>query len=294
MTAMNQAQSMSGASALKRSLGILYQEGSGKGLTHPFFILIMNAFKVEAEARGYEITFINMGPEGQDASIAEHCRQRGIEGVCILCGEFQGPQYKALAASGLPCVSVDHIYKGVPAVLSDNETGVQKLVDYAISMGHRRIAFIHGHNNSVVTRTRIGQFGNTMGYHGLSVPEDYVRDGLYHDIACTRRHVLELLRLPEPPTCILLPDDMTYFGAQEAARALKLRIPEDISFAGYDGIPLTQALTPTLTTIHQNSADMGRVAAQRLIDLIEHPDTASRKPRIFTVELVEGGTMARL
>ena len=294
MTAMTNASNPCGAPALKRSLGILYQEGSSKGLTHPFFVLIMNAFKVEAEARGYEITFINMAPEGRDADIAEHCRRRGIEGVCILCGDFRDPPYKALAASGLPCVSVDHIYKGVPAVLSDNETGVQKLVDYAISMGHRRIAFIHGHDNSVVTRTRIGQFGNTMGYHGLPVPEGYIRSGLYHDIACTRRHVLELLRLPEPPTCILLPDDMTYFGAQEAARELNLRIPEDVSFAGYDGIPLTQALSPTLTTIRQNSADMGKVAAQLLIDLIEHPETASRKPRIFTVELSPGGTMARL
>ena len=294
MTAMNHAPNPSGASTLKRSLGILYQDGSGKGLTHPFFSLIMEAFRMEAEARGYEITFINMAQEGQDASIAEHCRQRGIEGVCILCGDFVSPQYKALAASGLPCVSVDHIYKGVPAVLSDNETGVQKLVDYAISMGHRRIAFIHGHNNSVVTRTRVGQFGNSMGYHNLPVPKEYIRDGLYHDIACTRRHVLELLRLPEPPTCILLPDDMTYFGAQEAARELSLRIPEDISFAGYDGIPLTQALKPTLTTIRQNSDDMGRVAARLLTDLIERPETASRKPRIFTVELFEGGTMARL
>ena len=49
---------------------------------------------------------------------------------------------------------------------------VQKLVEYAASKGHRRIAFIHGHNNSVVTRTRISQFRNTMAYHGLPVPED--------------------------------------------------------------------------------------------------------------------------
>ena len=57
---------------------------------------------------------------------------------------------------------------------------------------------------------------------------------------------------------LIMPDDMTYFGAQEAARDCALRIPEDISFTGYDGIPLTQALTPRLTTIRQNSDTMGK------------------------------------
>ena len=104
----------------------------------------------------------------------------------------------------------------------------------------------------------------------------------------------ELLELPEPPTCILLPDDMTYFGAQEAARDCHLRIPEDISFAGYDGIPLTQALAPRLTTIRQNCDTMGTTEAFRLIDLIEHPETAAKKPSIYPVELIEGETVAQL
>ena len=280
--------------ALRRNLGLLYEEESGKGLTHPFFVLILNAFKAEAESLGYEITFIHHRPDDEQQDLPTHCRARGMDGVCLVCGDFASPRIKALAASGIPCVSVDHIFKGVPAVLSDNETGVQKLVEYAITMGHRRIAFIHGHNNSVVTRTRISQFRNTMAYHGLPVPEDYVCEGLYHDVALTRRRVTELLRLGERPTCILLPDDLSYLGAQEAARELGLRIPEDISFAGYDGIPLIQSLTPRLTTIRQSSEDMGRTAAGLLIDLVENPETASRKPHIFAVGLVEGGTVGEV
>ena len=277
--------------AMRRSLGVIYEEESGRGLTHPFFVRILNAFKEAAEARGYEITFINAPVGGEETDLAEHCRARGMDGVCLVCVDFASPRIKALAAGTLPCVSVDHIFKRVPAVLSDNETGVQKLVEYAASKGHRRIAFSHGHNNSVVTRTRISQFRNTMAYHGLPVPEDYVCEGLYHDVALTRRRVTELLRLGERPTCILLPDDLSYLGAQEAARELGLRIPEDISFAGYDGIPLIQSLTPRLTTIRQSSEDMGRTAAGLLIDLVENPETASRKPHIFAVELVEGGTV---
>ena len=218
------------------NLGILYAEESGRGLTHPFFVLILDAIKEEAASRGYDITFMH---PGADEDCAEHCRRGGIDGVCMVCLDFRAPQFKALAESGIPCVTIDHIYKRVPAVLSDNETGVQKLVEYAIKKGHRRIAFIHGHDNSVVTRTRVSQFHNTMAYHDLPVPPEYLKQGLYDAIGLTRKLVLELLRLPERPTCILLPDDVAYLGAQEAAWEMNLRIPEDIAFGGYDGIPLT-------------------------------------------------------
>ena len=276
-----------------RNLGIIYADESGRGLTHPFFVLILNAFREEAQERGCNVTFINpVLEEGGD--YAQRCRQCNVDGVCMVCVDFDAPQFKALAESGIPCVTIDHLYKGMSAVLSDNETGVQKLVEYAASKGHRRIAFIHGQNNSIVTRTRISLFRNTMGYQALPIPEGYVREGRYDDIALTRRLVKELLRLPEPPTCILLPDDMAYLGAQEAARELGLRIPEDISFAGYDGIPLTQALTPRLTTIRQSSEVIGRKAAQRLIEVIDSAEKSSRRVSIYPVELIEGETIAEV
>lgn len=283
-----------GAPARSGTIGILYSDESGKGLTHPFFSLILNAVKNEAQARGYEIMFINEPDEKEPVDLAEHCRSRGVDGVCMVCVDFEAPGIKALASDGLPCVTVDHMFRRVPAVLSDNETGVQKLVEYAIGKGHRRIAFIHGQNNSIVTRTRIAQFNHTLAYHGISVPDDYVREGKYHDIALTRTLVGEFLRRPDRPSCILLPDDLTYLGAQEAVLEMDLKIPDDISFAGYDGIPLTQALTTKLTTIQQSSESIGKEAARRLIDLIEHPESASRMPFIFPVELLEGGTVAAL
>jgi DNA-binding LacI/PurR family transcriptional regulator len=71
-----------------------------------------------------------------------------------------------------------------------------------MSLGHKRIAFIHGHNNSIVTRSRISQFCNTMAFHGLEVPEGYLRASLYDDIVLTRTIVKEMLELPEPPHAI--------------------------------------------------------------------------------------------
>ena len=277
-----------------RNLGIIYREESKKGLTHPFFSLILDSLKAEAEARGYSITFINPYTVSDTTDWDDYCKTRMIEGLCIVCADFGSENIKAVAESSVPCVTVDHIYKHVPAVLSDNETGIQKLLEYAISRGHKKIAFVHGHNNSLVTRTRINQFRNVMGYHKLPVPPEYMREGLYDNVALTRSIVKELLMMEDRPTCILLPDDTSYFGAQDAARELGFRIPEDISFAGYDGIPITQSLLPKLTTIRQNSETIGTTAARELINLIEHPKTARRMPVIFPVDLIEGGTVGKI
>ena len=268
-------------------IGILYEDESGRGLTHPFFNPILNAIREEAAAQGYDICLIN-----HRDSYLDSCRT--MDGVCLVCVDFASPAIIELVKSDIPCVTVDHLYKGVPAVLSDNETGVSRLVDYAVSRGHRRIAFIHGHNNSIVTRSRITQFTSTMSYHKLPVPPEYIREGRYHDIVLTRELVSKLLTLPERPTCILLPDDISYLGALEAARDLDLTIPGDISFAGYDGIALMQRMRPQLTTILQDCEKIGKTAVRLLVDRIHNPAAVRRMPAIFPVTFLEGSTVSEL
>ena len=237
------------------------------------------------------MTFINQKTDPDDFSYLEHCTDGNVSGLCIICADYDSPRIRSLIGSDIPCVTVDHMFRRIPAVLSDNETGVRKLVEYAIQKGHRRIAYIHEQNNSLVTCTRISQFSSVMDFYHLPVPPEYIKEGVYNDIQLTRSLVLDLLALPDRPTCILLPDDFAYLGAQEAAMQLGLSIPGDIPFGGYDGIPLTQALEPRLTTIRQSTDQMGATAAQRLMNLIEHPIPMDKRPVIFPVELIEGETI---
>lgn len=276
------------------TLGIIYEEEGGRGLTHPFFSLILNEFKIEAEAHGYDIMFMFLNKNEGEDNYTEHCRKKQMDGVCVVCADFNSPRIRELAESGIPCVTIDHMYKKIPAVMSDNETGMQKLVEYAVNNGHKKIAFVSGQNNSIVTKTRITQFCNMMKYFKLPIPEGYIREGKYDDVRMTRRIVAELLRMPERPTCILLPDDICYLGAREAAQDLELRVPADISFMGYDGIPLLQSISPKLTTIRQSTDLIGKTAAQRLISLIENPKSADRIPSVYPIELISGGTVENI
>ncbi len=273
------------------NLGVLFVDESYSGITHPFFASMLNAFKAEAESRGYDITFINHGMSDQSTTFLDHCRFRNVDGVCLACVDFYSQEVKDLLDSEIPCVTVDHPTDRHPCILSDNNDGVKQLVDFALENGHERIAFISGQRNSEVTETRIRQFHDTMKARGLTVPEGYFMEARYGDADAVRECVNKVLDLPERPTCILLPDDSTYFAAQEVIREHELRIPADISVAGYDGIGLTQSLRPQLTTIRQDSEAMGREAAIRLIERLEHPDTASMDHVTIPVKLIHGGTV---
>ncbi|MBQ8092316.1 MAG: LacI family DNA-binding transcriptional regulator, partial [Clostridia bacterium] len=228
------------ARALKTSrsynLGFLFDEQASSGITHPFFAEVINAFKNESESRGFDITFINRNVGSSVMSYLDHCRYRNVDGVCLAGVDFFSREIHDLIYSNVPCVSIDHVFESHPSVVSENMKGIQMLTSYGISRGHRRIAYIHGENTSSVTRHRITGFYRTMSEHNLDVPESYVLEGKYlSDKQCCSL-VLKLLDLPTPPTLILVPDDVSYLGAMEAAAQRHLVIGRDISFAGYDGI----------------------------------------------------------
>ena len=273
------------------NIGVLFADESFNGLTHPFFASVLNAFKNEAENHGYDLTFINHNVGSDGRSFVDYCRYRNLDGVLLACVDFYSEAIQKLLDSDIPCVSVDYPWPKQSCVLSDNRNGMKQLVDYAVSLGHSRIAFISGQRNSEVTETRRREYLEAMADHKLAVPDGYLQEAIYSDNEVVRECVAKLLARRDRPTCILLPNDTTYFGAQEAIREQELRIPRDISLAGYDGIPLTQTLRPQLTTIRQNSEALGEQAAKLLIMRLEQPETAVEEVVTIPVELIKGSTV---
>ena len=151
-------------------------------------------------------------------------------------------------------------------------TGMKELLEYIYSRGHRKIAYIHG-AMSAVTSGRLSSFYRTAERLGLEIPDEYIREAAYRDTTTTYRVTNELLDLPDPPTCIIYPDDFASFGGINAIRQRGLQIPEDISVAGYDGIQAARQLEPRLTTVQQDTEQIGCLAARELISLIERPKT---------------------
>lgn len=273
-------------------IGVLFMDEATSGLTHDHFAGVLDSFKRAAEKSGYDITFINCCREREDRmTYLEHSRYRGFDGVMLACIDFNDPEVLELVQSDIPVVTIDHIFNSRIAVISDNVSGIRELLEFIYRRGHRRIAYIHG-ADSAVTKNRVSSFYKTAEMLGLEVPDEYIREAAYRDTATTYAVTNRLLDLPEPPTCIIFPDDFAAFGGINAIRERGLRIPEDISVAGYDGIPAARHLEPQLTTVRQDAEQIGCVAAKQLISLIERPKMTVVEQIIIPGILLEGKSVA--
>ena len=275
------------------NIGVLFSDTTGGGISHEYFSQIFESVKAEAERLGYDITFINKDIGAMSMDYYEHTKYRGCDGVVIASADFQDPAITRLAMSEIPTVTLDYTYDSRTSILSDNISGMEALVRFVYEKGHRKLAFIHGEITSV-TQKRIASFKKTCANLKIPVSPEYIREARYHDPRSSGLSTRALLELPERPTCIFYPDDLSFLGGLSELERHGILIPTDISVVGYDGIPLSQILRPRLTTYRQGAEKMGTEAARLLVEQIEHPDTWIAQSITVEGELLEGSTVRKI
>lgn len=127
-----------------------------------------------------------------------------------------------------------------------------------------------------------------MESFNLNVPDDYLKEGEYLDTRLVAKATRELLNLSDPPTCILYPDDTALIGGINVIDEMGLKVPDDISIAGFDGTKVSQMMSPKITTIRQNTRKIGEEAVKRLVQRIEQPKTTLVERVIINGELLVG------
>lgn len=275
------------------NFGVLFEDQANRGLTHLFFSQILNSFKHRAEELGYDISFISDRLGGREISYVEHARYRNCDGVVIASVDYTEHAVVDLVNSGIPVVTIDYVFDNCASVVSDNIGGMAELVRYIYSMGHRKIAFAHG-EDTAVTRHRIASFCRTCKELGLEVPEEYLVQSMFLNAQAAEAATRKLLELPNPPTCIIYPDDTSYFGVVNELERMGLSIPEDISAVGYDGIDVAQMLRPRLTTMKQDAESMGALAAEELARAVEEGRTYIPSRIVVPGRLLIGETVKNL
>lgn len=272
-------------------IGVIFEDVTGSGLRHQYFATIFGSLQSAAMAAGYDVTF--MGSEG-NFNYFEHCSYRNFDGVAILSTAFEREDIHSLIKSGIPTVTLDYALGGEHcAVMNDNRKGIKELLEHIISLGHERIAYVHG-EDTFVTRERLASFNAVMAEHSFNTESRYVVNGVYHDPVTSGKMADVLMKMRKPPTCILFPDDFSALGGIHTLNSKGLTVGRDISVAGYDGIMLTSFISPPLTTYRQPGELIGRLLMQSLIEQIDGKDDGFVKHKEVTGELVKGSSIAGL
>ncbi|MBW4085279.1 LacI family DNA-binding transcriptional regulator [Paenibacillus sp. S150] len=251
------------------TIGVLFVEGTGMGIRHPFFSAVIESFKQVAVAKGYALMFISKDVGGKQSGYLENCRIRGVDGVVVFLSDYDDPYFLELLESDIPTVILDYDTAQSHTVCSDNQAGALQAVNYLASLGHRRIAHISGGRNSFPGSQRELGYITAMEQQGLEVRNGYIVDGAFFSRESGYEAMLKLLGLPERPTAVFASGDLLALGAVMAAKDNGLSVPSDISVIGYDDIELAGYVSPALTTIRQDTALLGTRAAEILLASID-------------------------
>ena len=274
------------------TIGIILTGEDFYGLCDEFFSYMFLLIKNSCEELGYELQFMNKKVGSQTMTYLERCKFKNIDGVILAYANYQDQQIQELLNSDIPLVTVDYRMEKRSAVCFDYAEGIKTLVSYVSKMGHQRIAYIHGedkeHSN---TYDRLKSFNHTTEELGIKVPKEYIIEGKYIDAELTRKHTRELLKLPVPPTCIMYPNDYSAIAGMGEMSRLGMRVPDDISVVGYDGITIANVVWPELTTYAQNVEMMGKSIVEKLVKLIENPNAEIIERVIVHGTLVNGASI---
>ena len=269
-------------------IGILFDSY----LTHPYFSRVIDSIRIHAEANGFDVLFLSRVKRNDRMDYTETALSRRMDGVLVVYADVESESIRKLTRGNIPVISIDAEEENTPSVLSDYRQGTGEMIDWIAARGHRRIAFIHGEMGHA-TAERLAGYRLAMEKHGFDIPETYVRAGMFNHPESCARETEALLSLPVPPTCILMPDDYSAVNALRILQEKHLKAPEDFSCAGYDGIPLSQAVSPRLTTYSQNTEEIGRRAVELLLQTIQR-EAAPQRDVTVRGKLIPGETVADL
>ncbi|MEG1753634.1 MAG: LacI family DNA-binding transcriptional regulator [Christensenella sp.] len=274
-----------------------------KGITNPFFNKMIRIIEEKAALRGYPLFIQNVDDHANELDIAtREARDRNLCGVIIMGGTF-GYSEQRFRQLGIPCVLVtvsasEAISKDLySSVKIDDEKESYRATEYLISLGHKRIGFIYDPLTDRLTPNRLRFMGYCRALEEYNIPFDasLVADNtsapLYSGYITGFNAMKSLYMRNHDMTAVFAFADVLAIGAAKGAFSLGLRVPEDMSIVGFDGIEASEFYQPSLDTVYQPASEMALSSIEFLFDMLQ-----GGKPQhlVYDAVLMKRGSCQRL
>ena len=238
----------------------------------PFYTRIFLGTEFEARNHNFYVLLTTVKERfSERETIPRFVLERNVDGI-IVAGKINEKLIQYIESAGLPAVLVDFQLKRkrMSAILIDNHTGGVLATNHLLELGHRKIAFIGGDLGHPSIGERFRAYKETLSEHGIpfdasmaSVREKDTRmdDGY--------RAAEKLLSRTPRVSAVFAANDAMAIGCLRYAKQKGLRIPEDLAIVGFDDIELASHVEPRLTTIRVPKEEMGKMAVQHLVEIIQ-------------------------
>lgn len=268
------------------------------GLTMPmvrgdyFADILAGAIEAAYEQDMRLVLYTTLHEHEREVSVLEHLTDGATDGAIILLPEESSVELLALRASGYPFVVADPrvaLGDGIPAVSAAHRAGAKAATDHLVALGHRRIAHVTGRPGWTATVERIEGYHAALATAGVLPSAELVLEGDF-EIASGYEAGGRLLDLPDRPTAIFAANDNMAIGAIRAARERGIAVPEELSVVGFDDAVLAPIVTPSLTTVRQPLAELGRTAVSLLMRMLDRQRVEALRVELATRLVVRDST----
>ena len=261
-------------SAIARSLVRQRTETIGvvvSTVADPFVSEVVRGIEETAFNRNFSVVLCESGNNRErEIGAVQMLRQKRVDGIVVSAstvGDFYMPLLDEL---DVPIVLVNREQGTCYAysVVTDDVHGGALAVQYLLSLGHQCIGHITGPPSSQSSHNRLQAYRQTIESLGLPFDVNCVAPGDGRVVG-GREGASQLLASQYPITAIFCYNDLTAIGAILAVKAHGLKVPEDVSIVGFDDIPFAEYVDPPLTTVRQHRYEMGRLATEMVLDLLQ-------------------------
>lgn len=232
---------------------------------------IILGFKQAAFRDNWDVTVLPVNPTFQMRERYDtYMLKNGFSGAFFVGFALHDEWMSQLSSTTIPTALFDnHVKKNpnVGYVGTDNFEGIASAVDHVCSLGHKRIAFLNGSLNSMVSEQRQQAFLDSLESHSLPVDKALLANGFY--VADSAKYHIPNF-LAAGATAILCGNDLLAYGTIEECRSRGFRVPEDISVVGFDDLPTSLTFSPPLTTVRQDRVELGKSGYFTLNSLLHH------------------------
>ncbi len=245
-----------------------------------------------AAAVGAHVVVEIVPDDARSTAWADRVAEAQHRGLVLVTTRVSRELHGAFVRVGVPVVLIDPVdipHLDVPSVGATNFNGGIEATEHLLSLGHRRVGFIQGPPDALVSVARLHGYHAVLAGAGIAPDPALLRSGPF-TFETGYQAADGLLRLSDRPTAVFASNDLQALGVIEAARSRGLRVPEDLSVVGFDDMAPAQWSAPPLTTVRQPFAEMGRVAVHNLLTLVDGDPLAAPRVELATHLVVRGST----
>jgi LacI family transcriptional regulator len=254
-----------------RTIGVIISS-----LPNNFFAEVINGIEWVASHKDYHV-IITQSHESyeKEKKNTEHLAWKSVDGLLVSLSTetCDVGHFKKLHDSGVPFVFFDRITDDIKThlVVADNCGGAEKITQHFIKGGYKRIAHITSSVNTSITQKRLEGYLHALQLNNIPIDERYIKYCPHGGMLKEEIEIAidELLALDNPPDALLTASDRLTIGSFSILKKRSIAIPDTIALAGFSNFSSPELFCPSLTTVHQPAFEMGKTAAELLIELIE-------------------------